>query len=106
MKERDAFWEDFRARARLRPRAAPARAAAAAAAWRWPLAATAAAAAALLVAAYVAWPEAPASPEVSVKSLEVVASHSAVLIMEDEPSRGTIVWVVGMDGKVEQEGDT
>jgi hypothetical protein len=31
-----------------------------------------------------------------IKSLEVVASHSAVMIIEDEPTESTILWIVDM----------
>ena len=40
-------------------------------------------------------PAAPAGGS-HIKSLEVVASHSAVLIMEDEPTESTILWIVDM----------
>ena len=97
-----AFWSDFRARARLRVQEEPeARVATPALALRWAAAATCA----LLVAASAVWiPQRLAAGRTGgggvVRSLEVVAPHSAVMIMQDEASRGTIVWVVDM-----QSGD-
>lgn len=33
----------------------------------------------------------------TIKSLDVGVSHSAVLILNDEPSQSTILWVAGME---------
>lgn len=97
MPDARTFWGDFRARARLRPqeetvpvgaRPVPA--------LRWAVAA----ACVLVMAAWVVvhhGPTAVSRPGASIKSLEVVASHSAVLIMSDEPSEATILWVVDME---------
>lgn len=89
-----AFWEDFRARARLRNRHEPAPRVALQPA-RWALAS---ACALILVAAVFVTLKGGAPRDVgTIRSLDVVASHSAVLIMQDEPSDATILWVVDME---------
>jgi len=89
----DAFWSDFRARARLmrqeQPGSVP----------RWqPLPLRMAYAAALV--AVVVGGLALMIPKVNaanrIKSLEVVASHSGVIIINDEAYRGTILWITDM----------
>lgn len=91
----DEFWPDFRARARLTPQdlpdAGPARPAIV---WAAPLAC----AALLLVAVGLhifSTPPPPAGE--AIKSYEVVASHTAVIIMQDEETECTVMWVADME---------
>ena len=94
MRPAEEFWTDFKARARLhvqdrpdpRPESSPF--------LKWGLATACAAALVMLVVLR-------GLPGLSgrgshIKSLEVVASHSAVLIMEDQPTDSTILWIVDM----------
>ncbi len=97
MRSADDFWSDFRARARLRPQedAQPAAGRALSWGWRWGLASGFAAV--LVCLAFLRGiPQAQTSPAACINSLEVVASHSAVVIMGDEPSESTILWIVDM----------
>ena len=94
MRPADAFWSDFKARARLCNQDSPAPARRSPSLMRWGLATACAAALAVLVVLQ-GLPGAPAGGS-HIKSLEVVASHSAVLIMEDEPTESTILWIVDM----------
>ncbi|MFC1453436.1 hypothetical protein ACFLSJ_08855 [Verrucomicrobiota bacterium] len=103
MSDASDFWPEFRARAGLRSRdtvVVPVHSRAPA---RWAVAA----ACVVLVAALTFFTvdlRASAAPLSSIKSLEVIASHSAVLIMNDEPSDSTILWIVGMELGEEQGG--
>ncbi len=96
--EAPAFWATFQERARVREQAAEAAVAAG-----WPVFARwATAAAGLLVMLSLAgiplWLHHDAVPGYSrVQSLEVVASHSGVVIMDDEASQSTIVLIMDMD---------
>jgi hypothetical protein len=91
----ETFWSDFKARARLRHRET------AAAPRRIPIPRLALATACAIVAVAVVGTYVmmgPAAPPTNrIQSLEVKAAHSAVLIMDDETSDGTIVWVVDME---------
>lgn len=96
---RDAFWADFRARARWvrQDGEAPAPAVRP---WRWVYAgaATVAAAVLLVVAGWVVLPARPATAVPSaIKSWEVVAPHSGVIIMNDDSGHGAILWVTGLN---------
>jgi len=101
MKGRDEFWDDFRARARLVSREPgetavrePERF------WRWSVAATVAAAAVLGVLFLPVG--VPAG--IRIESLDVVAQHSAVFILDDTMEDGTIVWISGLDRFGPDEG--
>jgi hypothetical protein len=90
----DAFWEDFRARARLHPQRQPGPSA------RrlpllWTTALSGACAVLVLAGFFLAGPAAGGTPS-RITSVEVPASHGAVFILNDEPSQGTILWVVDM----------
>jgi hypothetical protein len=92
---RDAFWSDFKARARMTPQAAPEPEPAA---WRRlaprygiGLAAVAAA----LMAVFMLPQASPLGNRI--RSLEVVASHTGVMILNDSASKGTILWVTGLE---------
>jgi len=98
----DEFWADFKARARLRTQDAPARPRQALA-WVTPLAC--AAALVLAVGVYMLSPPRDINGDV-IKSVEVVASHSAVFIMEDKESKSAIVWIVDMETDPGNGGDT
>ena len=96
MRPRAEFWADFRARARMTPQTqaeeAPSRA------WmpRWGYAVTAVAAM-VLVAGLAVWFPSRKAPLNPIRSFEVVAPHTGVIIMEDQKDRGTILWVTGMN---------
>ena len=95
--DREGFWADFRARARM-VRQDGAGAPAPVHPWRWVVTGTAVAAA-LVVAAVgvVALPGRPVAAATSgIKSFEVIAPHSGVIIMNDDSGRGTILWVTGL----------
>ena len=99
------FWAEFRERSRLRrqERSDPALLSAMPVGW-----ALAAAAALLLLAALlpsVRAPAAPASEFNRIESLEVQASHGAVLMIDDEEFKSTLVWIVDMEQDDEEEGD-
>ncbi|MBN1672753.1 MAG: hypothetical protein JXR37_17045 [Kiritimatiellae bacterium] len=107
MSEPVSFWADFRARARLRVQETPLPAGAAPRALRWALAA----AGVLILAGWLGFQWLPSAsaehaPLNEIKSLEVLASHSAVLIMNDEPSQSTILWVVDMQSENGNKRDT
>ncbi len=95
-READAFWAEFKARARLHPQLESARPS-----WRWPVPRWALAAACALV--LVCWVGVHMSTPVqaaelsTINSVEVVASHGGVVIMGDEASQSTILWIVDMD---------
>lgn len=93
------FWADFKARAKLcsqdtvEPRTVRQR--------RGVLAWASAAACTVLVGIGVVWCWLIGSTSVvmatEVTALEVDAVHSAVIIMNDKPEDGTIVWIVDME---------
>ncbi len=92
------FWDDFKARARLHPQLDAESAPATPAfhfRWAW------AAACALLLVVAGGVPvvmQSQAAPKLStVQTYEVGAEHSGVLIMDDEESEATILWVVDME---------
>jgi len=91
----DEFWSDFKSRARMYPQAAPARM------WIAPLFFRRAIAAGCMVMALVGisyyWLSEAVVEATQIQSVEVIASHSAVLIMEGESSDGAILWVVDME---------
>ncbi len=95
---REVFWEDFRARARL-VRQDGLGVPAAAHPWRWVYAGAAAVAMVAIAIIAMPWRTMPTSPS-AIKSLEVVAPHSGVIIMNDDSGRGTILWITGLgDGR-------
>jgi hypothetical protein len=98
------FWADFKARARMYPPLAPApEFVPNPLVMRWAMAA-----AAVLVLAGVlvggALLRGGNGGGTVIKSLDVVASHSAVLIMSDEAPHATILWIADMVG--EDDGDS
>jgi len=102
----DDFWTDFKARARLHPQSVPEAVTRPTPYARWSLAA---ATALVLVAATLTTllrsPTMPAEKGDTVRSVRVDVAHKGVMIMEDQPSRATIVWVVDMDAAASQ-GET
>jgi hypothetical protein len=62
--------------------------------WAW-----AAAAAAVVIGLAVWFPfRSPASMAANpIRSFEVIAPHTGVIIMQDQQDRGTILWVTGLD---------
>jgi anti-sigma-K factor RskA len=92
-----AFWADFKARAALTRQESPEAAGERLpSAWRW---AYVAAVAVAVVAVGVYVMPAPASAVTRIKSLEVLAPHSGVIIMNDQSGKGTILWIAGMEAK-------
>jgi hypothetical protein len=93
-RDADSFWPDFKARARMRTQDSPSRARAPLI-WRWSVAT----ACATLIAAFVGFQflDRPlVEKESPVKSLDVLAAHSAVFMISDEPTDATVVWVADM----------
>jgi hypothetical protein len=91
----DAFWSDFRARARLMRQEQPV----VVPLWRsMPMRVAYAAAVVALLAAGLALmlPGGGAGLPNRIKSLEVVASHSGVIIINDDTQRGTILWIADL----------
>ena len=91
----EAFWDDFKARARHHPQHAPASAPQPFYGW-----AVAAASAILLVGVGVGslhFRSVPHADGSAINSFEVNVAHSAVLILGDTPTEGTILWGVDMD---------
>ena len=98
----DEFWEDFRAHARMVPQLTdpePGRAVA----WRWAWVA----ACAIVIAAVAGLPATRDREELGgvVRSIEVVAKYESILILSDELSDSTIVWIVDMQDD-RNEGDS
>lgn len=102
----DEFWGDFRARVALHPQqAAERRLHPVAIRWAW------AAACAILLLSVGVWPlwqmQAAAPTGTTIESYAVDVAHSAVLILNDESSESTMLWVVGMqETKLENGGTT
>jgi len=94
MRPAEEFWTDFKARARLHVQDRPGPRSESPPFLKWGLA-TACAAALVMLVVLRGLPGLPGRGS-HIKSLEVVASHSAVLIMEDQPTDSTILWIVDM----------
>lgn len=93
-RERAAFWSEFRALSRKYPRQDPEFRPAFLPVWVPAVACAAILIVAGLVAAFLR--PVPASDKATIRSLDVVASHGGVVIMSDEPSQSTILWIVDM----------
>ena len=91
MPSAEAFWAGFRSRAGLRLRDSPP--SGASTALRWAAMASPLAAAALLLLILHPMLGARAQADTVINSLEVEAAYRAVFIMNDEPTKSTIVWV-------------
>jgi hypothetical protein len=93
MRSPDAFWSDFRARARLMRQEQPG------SVLRWqslPLRLAYAAALVAVLAAGLALMIPRVNAVNRIKALEVVASHSGVIIINDDTHRGTILWITDL----------
>ena len=88
----DDFWSDFRARVSLRVQDTVS-SESARPGLRWALA-TACVTLVVFGAFSHSWGAGPRAGLNSVRSLEVDAAHSAVFIMNDAPTKSTILWVV------------
>ncbi len=98
------FWEEFRARSRMTPQ------------WRTSHSpasvsiifrrVTLSACATLLVAVFsLYWLSGLPARATQIQSVEVIASHSAVLIMDDNSDDGTLLWVVDMHSPTQYATD-
>ena len=88
------FWSDFRARARLHPQHEPAPQSALPRMAPWLLAACTAA----LVAVFVFVPPGrQTGPTSEILAVDVLARHSGVMIMNEDDSQGTILWICDME---------
>jgi hypothetical protein len=96
MRDAKDFWSDFKARARMTAQEEPLSAGRRIlAAWTRPLLASAVAAAAWVTVVMMP-PTVPPPVVPGIRSVEVIAPHSGVLIMEDSRKEGTILWVADM----------
>ena len=94
----DEFWPDFKARAKMRTQEAPDENRSRPAFLPW--ATAAACTVILLVSSIVLLLNVEKTTELkntSVTSLDVMAPHSAVIIMNDDQGDGTVVWIVDME---------
>lgn len=93
---KEEFWSDFAARARMvrQEETAAGLRAIPQVRWVW-----AAAAAAVVIGLAVWFPlRSPASMAANpIRSFEVIAPHTGVMILQDQEDRGTILWVTGLD---------
>ena len=100
----DEFWSDFKARAHLRRQDVPQpERSRLGLAWAIP---AACAAALLLAAGLHVFSSGSAGAGGVIKSIEVIASHSAVLIMEDDVMESTVLWIVDMEPVTPNGDDT
>ena len=90
------FWEAFEAHRRLRPAPGAATALARRLPSPWLLSA-AGACAALVVVASGLFARARGPSATTVQSYDVTERHAAVLLLTDERSHATILWVAGLD---------
>ena len=96
MPEAPVFWSDFQARARMVRQAEPIARGIPGGAPFWIKYAVGLAATGLVVIGLLAWPAHPAVAANEVKSLDVMASHSGVIIMDDVAAKGTVVWIADL----------
>ena len=104
MADSDGFWEDFRAHAKLRSQESAVSAPSGTYAWRWGLA-SACAVLVVMVAGLRILPGIGEETTGTIKSIDVTAAHSAVMILDDENSESTILWIVEMDTD-DENGDS
>ena len=88
------FWSDFKKRLEIYPQVIPAKVEIAPVFFRRAIAAGCMTLALMGISYY--WMLDPLKEITQIQSVDVVASHSAVLILEDEAGDGTILWVVDM----------
>ncbi len=101
MPEAAEFWSDFRARARLHPQQEYTRVHPRG----WFLGWSAATACAILLLGVFLIGLPTSSVGSEGKAFDVMVDHSAVIIMNDEPEQGTILWIVDMEiGDTGSEG--
>ncbi len=91
------FWSDFKKRLGMYPQAAPAKVQIAPVFFRRAIAAGCMALVLMGISYY--WMLDPLAGITQIQSVDVVASHSAVLILEDEAGEGVILWVVDMEAE-------
>ena len=98
MRSREEFWSDFNARARLCMQETGQESNVMPLVPRWAIAGVTA----MLMFAVITMKfagQAEGGGYSTIEHLEVTAPHSAVLVMNDEDSQSTILWVVDMDNE-------
>jgi hypothetical protein len=93
-RDKESFWSDFRARVRLRSQDSTV-SVRAPLIWKWSVA-TACAALVTAVVGFQLMHKPLTEATGPVKSLDVLAEHSAVIMMNDEASDATVIWVADM----------
>lgn len=103
----EAFWDDFRARARLRVQVSPEATNPMIVPWRnrWAWAGTCAVVCFAIVGIRFMGGS-PAAEASQINSVEVIASHSGVLIMNDDSSKSAILWIVDMEAGEDDGGSS
>jgi len=112
MRDREAFWAEFKARSRLVPRhCAETGSGFEAAGWRgWTVGGGIAAA--LLAVTVSLWQLIPRGDDVeqvelsTVEEISVFAECSSVLVFEDDENEGTLVWLAGLQQAGPVPGDS
>ena len=96
-KDREEFWADFKARARCVRQAQPETLPGLswrALSLRWSAGLTAVAA---ILLAVLLLPHGGTVAGNRIRSLQVIASHTGVMILNDTSGKGTILWVAGLE---------
>ena len=99
MQDKESFWSDFKGRVRMHPQHEPAAAAPRGVIVRW---AAAAACTVLLLTGVIVYQlrnggaVQPAGGNV-ISWLDVQVPHAAVIMMNNDPEEGTVVWIVDPD---------
>lgn len=96
----EAFWSDFKARSQLYPQHAPQPVRLPYHFLRWGLAV---ACGLLVMAGAGVWRLTLPAQLSTINSFDVGVKHDAVLVMDDDKSESTLLWIVGMD--VQENGD-
>ena len=92
----DSFWENFRAHAKLRFQESVDPVPRRTYAWRWGLASACAVFVVVLAGLHML-PGTADEMTGTIKSFEINAEYSAIMILDDEDSDSAILWVVNMD---------
>ena len=103
MRDAEDFWSDFKGRARMRAQEAPV-GRTPVPVGRWAMAGACSALVLILAVVYMFGPMQTEAVAGVIKSVEVVATHSAVLVIDDEADDYAMVWVVDMEMDAENGG--